>query len=64
METKEKDPLDPQTVFTIKHSEIPKGITQCLNHDWIKVGEHELRCTKCPSSAIINPDNINDYVRK
>ena len=62
MHNKEKDPLDPQTVFTIKHSEIPKGITQCLEHSWIKTGEHELRCAKCPTMAIV--DNTNDYVRK
>jgi hypothetical protein len=53
MHNKEKDPLDPQTVFTIKHSEIPKGITQCQVHEWVKLNDHEVKCTKCPTVNII-----------
>lgn len=56
----EKDPLDPQTVFKIKHSEIPQGVTQCANHNWEKYSENEVRCTKCPTIHIVN--NIEDYV--
>jgi hypothetical protein len=57
---KEKDPLDPQTVFKIKHSEIPRGITQCKEHSWVKHSENELKCTKCPTVIIV--DNIKNYV--
>jgi hypothetical protein len=59
METKEIDPLDPQTVFTIKHSDIPKGVTQCENHSWEVLNDHEIICRKCMSVNII--DNIKDY---
>ena len=60
METKEKDPLDPQTVFTIKHSDIPKGQTQCQVHTWVKHSENEIRCPQCGTVNIVK--NINDYV--
>lgn len=60
----EKDPLDPQTVFTIKHSDIPKGITQCLKHEWLKESYNEIKCTKCPTVAIINPNDMEKYVNK
>jgi len=59
---KEKDPLDPQTVFTIKHSEIPKGITQCKEHKWQKISENELYCPVCQSGALINPKDMKLYV--
>lgn len=54
---KEKDPLDPQTVFKIKLADIPKGITQCKEHEWVKHSENEIRCVKCPTINI-----IKDYV--
>jgi hypothetical protein len=56
----EKDPLDPQTVFTIKHSDIPKGITQCIKHEWRKLNDNEIECTKCPTVLIVK--DANDYV--
>lgn len=58
----EKDPLDPQTVFTIKHSEIPQGITQCIEHAWIKKNDNELSCTKCPTEILVDPLHLNDYL--
>lgn len=59
---KEKDPLDPQTVFTIKESDIPKGITQCRVHSWRKRNDNELECTKCPTCIIVGADNIEKYL--
>jgi len=59
METKEKDPLDPQTVFTIKHSDIPKGVIQCEVHTWEVLNDHEIICRKCNTVNIV--DNIKDY---
>jgi len=56
----EIDPLDPQTVFTIKHSDIPKGVTQCINHTWVKHSENEIRCTQCPTINIVR--DINEYI--
>lgn len=58
----EKDPLDPQTVFKIKHSEIPQGITQCQKHSWVKYSDNEIKCTKCPTILIVNPEVLNDYL--
>ena len=58
---KEKDPLDPQTVFAIKESDIPKGITQCAKHSWRKRNDNELECTKCPTIIIVN--DIEKYVK-
>jgi hypothetical protein len=58
----EEENLDNPTVFTLKHSEIPKGITQCKNHEWIKLNDHEIKCTKCPTIAIINPNDMEKYV--
>ena len=55
------DELDPQTVFTIKHSEIPQGITQCVKHSWVKHSENELRCTQCPTIIIVNDINDKAY---
>ena len=61
---KEKDPLDPQTVFTIKHSDIPKGVTQCQmkDHDWIKLGDNEVKCTKCDTALIVNPETLKELL--
>jgi hypothetical protein len=60
----EEENLDSKTVFTIKHSEIPKGITQCLKHEWIKKNDHELKCAKCPTEVIIDPLKINNYINQ
>lgn len=62
--SEEKDPLDQQTVFTIKHSEIQKGITQCQDHSWIKFSDNEIKCTKCPTINIINPKDMQLYVNQ
>jgi UDP-glucose 6-dehydrogenase len=56
----EEENLDSKTVFTIKHSEIPQGITQCKEHDWVKYSDNEIKCTKCTTINIVN--NIEDYV--
>lgn len=52
--------LDPQTVFTIKHSDIPKGVTQCEVHKWQKMNDSELYCPVCQSAIIV--DRLNDYL--
>lgn len=58
----EEENLDSKTVFTIKHSEIPQGITQCQKHNWKKRNDNEIECTKCPTILIVNPEVLNDYL--
>lgn len=62
MEKKQIDEFGPKRVFTINHSEIPKGITQCAEHKWLKKGTNELECTKCPTVIIVNPEVIDDML--
>lgn len=59
----EEDELGPKTVFTIKHSEIPKGWTQCEKHIWRKLSENELICKVCPTVIIVNPETIDELVK-
>lgn len=61
MQEKETPPEWIKEVYRIKHSEIPKGITQCVNHEWVKHSENEIRCLKCPTVNIVA--NVNDYAR-
>lgn len=56
----EKNPLDPQTVFTIKHSELI-GKTQCVEHKWQKLNDSEIECS-CGTVLIINPKDMQLYV--
>ena len=49
----EPDLLSNKTVFTIKHSEIPQGRTQCENHAWQKLNENEMHCPICDSVIIV-----------
>lgn len=58
----EIDELGPKTVFTIKNSEIPQGVTQCSSHSWRKLSENELACTKCTTAVIVGLDN-EDLIR-
>ena len=44
--------------------EIPKGITQCKDHEWIKLNDREIKCTKCPTVNIIDPLKINNYINQ
>ena len=52
-----------KTVHTIKHSEL-KGTSQCQmkDHQWVKLSENEVRCTKCPTAIIINPTEMSKYI--
>lgn len=59
----EQDELGPKTVFTIKHSDIPKGTTQCAQHTWRKLSDNELYCGVCQSAIIVNPEVLDTYVR-
>ncbi len=61
-EESQEDEYGPKRVFSIKHSEIPKGITQCAEHKWLRKGTIELECTKCPTVIIVNPDVIDSMV--
>jgi len=60
METKEIDQFAPKTVFSIKHSDIPKGVTQCVNHTWVKYSDNEIRCPKCGTVNIVN--DISEFI--
>lgn len=56
----EPDELSNKRVFSIKHSEIPKGITQCENHSWIKLNDNEVKCTKCPTVLIVSSEYLKE----
>lgn len=58
----QEDEYGPKRVFSIKHSEIPKGVTQCSTHKWLKKGITELECTKCPTVIIVNSDVIDSML--
>lgn len=57
--SQEPDLLSNKTVFTIKHSEIPQGRTQCIQHSWVKLNDNELHCPVCDSVIITNADIID-----
>lgn len=54
-----KNPLDPQTVFTIKTSELKKK-TQCKEHKWKQISDNEIACDICGTVLIVK--NVKDYV--
>lgn len=58
----DKDELSEKRVFSIKHSEIPKGSSQCEmdKHKFVKHSENEIFCPICQSIYIV--ENTNDYV--
>ena len=58
-----KTVYDPEeVVYSIHHSSIPRGTTQCLKHEWVKESFNEIKCKNCPTIAIINPNDMNKYV--
>ena len=63
-EKESQDELGPTQVFSIKHSDIPKGITQCEmgKHQFIKHSKNEIFCPVCQSIYIISKDKMKDYV--
>lgn len=61
-EKKDIDEYGPKRVFTLNHSDIPKGVTQCTDHKWRKLSENELECTKCPTAVIVNVDVIDSML--
>ena len=53
---------DIKTVFTIRESEIPKGIKQCSQHPkWNKVRKNEYSCVACPTVRIVNDEDCINY---
>ena len=56
-EKEEKDELSNKNVFSIKHSEIPKGTTQCVEHKWVKHSNNEIRCIHCPTILIVEEND-------
>ncbi len=61
-EEMQEDEFGPKRVFSIKHSEIPKGVTQCVEHKWRKLNKNELECTKCPSVIIVNKEDMESML--
>lgn len=57
-EEKSIDPLDPKEVFRVHHDDIPKGVTQCKRHKWVKLNDTELKCVNCPTVIIVGADDI------
>lgn len=60
MKESQEDEFGPKRVFTINHSEIPKGITQCTmsKHEWKAVNETELACSVCPTQIIVSNEDL------
>ena len=63
MSNEEIDELSNKQVFSIKHSDIPRGITQCTTHAWVKLSENEVKCTKCPTALIVDTDYLNELIK-
>ena len=61
-EESQEDEYGPKRVFSIKHSEIPKGVTQCVTHEWRKLNENELECTKCPTAIIVKEEELESIL--
>ena len=57
--SEEENIINP-TVFKIKHSDIPKGVTQCKSHKWRVRNESEIECPVCGTVNIVN--NPKEYV--
>jgi hypothetical protein len=64
--TEEKDEYGPQTVFKINHSDISGGISQCKfdEHEWMKLSDNEVKCTKCPTALIVSPGYLEELINK
>lgn len=60
----EKDELSNQRVFSLNHSDIPRGMTQCEKHNLVKLNDNEVRCTKCPTVLIVNSDYLEKICQK
>lgn len=61
--SQEPNPLDPQTVYVIKNSEIAQTAkSQCRmeNHRWRKLSDNEVICDLCSTALIVK--NINDLI--
>lgn len=57
----EPDELSNKRVFSINHSDIPKGQTQCVKHQFKKINDTQVDCIKCMTSLIVN--NADEYVK-
>ena len=51
-------------VFTIDEADIQPTFTQCQKHNWVKLNDHEIACTKCPTVLIISPNKMKQYASK
>jgi len=60
----EEEESQVKTVFTIDEADIRPTFTQCQKHSWIKLNDHEIECTKCPTVLIIDPNKMKQYVSK
>jgi|GEM_PF-4529787 len=57
----EKNPLDPQTIYTINEADILQSRkSQCVKHQWRVLNENELECLMCDTVIIANPEIINE----
>jgi len=47
-----------QTVFSVSHSDIKRtGTSQCQIHEWKKLNDMEIYCSKCPTALIVSLDD-------
>ena len=69
LEKAEKDSLKKEfieEVFRNSDAAIRKtGVSQCriTDHNWEKLNDTEIVCTKCPTVMIIDPANMGYYVK-
>lgn len=65
MKKEEPNPLDPQRVFSVNHSDL-RGHTQCEfnNHQWRKLNDMELYCPVCQTAIIVNAETLDELLCK
>lgn len=65
MEKKQIDEYGPKRVFTINHSEIPKGVTQCTmsKHVFEKRNDKEVYCGICNTVLIVDKETLSKLLR-
>lgn len=65
-EESKEDKFGPKRVFSIKHSEIPKGVTQCPmeKHKLEKKSDNEVYCPSCNTVLIVNTETLDGLLAR
>jgi len=65
-EKSQEDEYGPKRVFTLNHSDIPKGITQCPmeKHKFEKKSDNEVYCPSCNTVLIVNTETLDGLLAR